>query len=473
MSRKVKIVKKNPEPARGTVGVNPSDPWSSKANIAEASLDTYLLSRGINPKFVSKDTKISHAKSTVFQKWKTDHKFEDVQQEEVENIEEDALLDRYLSAHGINPKYAPKNLKISHSKSQQFQMWKRQHINEEVDKEDVLSFDIPLFIRILELAREDVKEDMELHRITERLLSIRKKGTLTMDDYEFIAGLKKLKEELETIAEGRMKGIATNAAETKRLNKMTTLQKFRADAAAREKKHADIEKNLSKDGSGMSAAIDRLEKHLNREGVEQIDEVNYDTVKSLYTKRREMRDGPSKKAKEVKIQNVKTSISRLSGFKSTQNQPFDKVDKGTHYELVPKKPTTENTLDPLAATEAPSDGANGGDDSSERKRQLSKSARMIKALYKKHNMKEEMYDWEKDDKNQTSPGRKKPKLDKSSDESNFGSNKPQARAVMSGGKTMTNEPRDVVEIDPLMKNRPDLNGNTKDVTDKKINKINN
>jgi hypothetical protein len=35
---------------------------------------------------------------------------------------------------------------------------------------------------------------MELHRITERLIDIRDKGVLTMDDYNFIAGLK---EELE------------------------------------------------------------------------------------------------------------------------------------------------------------------------------------------------------------------------------------------------------------------------------------
>jgi hypothetical protein len=43
---------------------------------------------------------------------------------------------------------------------------------------------------MLELAREDVKDDMELHRITERLIDIRDKGVLTMDDYNFIAGLK-------------------------------------------------------------------------------------------------------------------------------------------------------------------------------------------------------------------------------------------------------------------------------------------
>jgi len=47
--------------------------------------------------------------------------------------------------------------------------------------------------------------------------------------------------------------------------KMTALEKFRKAAAEREKKHAENEKNLSKDGSGLTAAIDRLSKHVNKE----------------------------------------------------------------------------------------------------------------------------------------------------------------------------------------------------------------
>jgi hypothetical protein len=63
-------------------------------------------------------------------------------------------------------------------------------VSEAEDAKDTVTFNIPLLIRMFELAREDVKDDMELHRITERLLKIRKKGVLTMDDYNFIAGLK-------------------------------------------------------------------------------------------------------------------------------------------------------------------------------------------------------------------------------------------------------------------------------------------
>ena len=58
---------------------------------------------------------------------------------------------------------------------------------EAVDKKDTITVDIPLMIRLLELAREDVKTDVELHQIVERLINIRNKGVLTMDDYEGIA----------------------------------------------------------------------------------------------------------------------------------------------------------------------------------------------------------------------------------------------------------------------------------------------
>ena len=61
---------------------------------------------------------------------------------------------------------------------------------ETADKKDRITFDIPLIIRVLELAREDIKSDMDLHRVVERLIDIRNKGVLTMDDYDFIANIK-------------------------------------------------------------------------------------------------------------------------------------------------------------------------------------------------------------------------------------------------------------------------------------------
>jgi hypothetical protein len=54
---------------------------------------------------------------------------------------------------------------------------------------DILKMDVPLFIRLIEFAREDAKTDMELHDVTEKLTSMCKRGnTLTMHDYDKIVG---------------------------------------------------------------------------------------------------------------------------------------------------------------------------------------------------------------------------------------------------------------------------------------------
>ena len=83
-------------------------------------------------------------------------------------------------------------------------------------------------------------------------------------------------------------------------------------------------------------------------------------------------------------------------------------------------------MDPKAATEAPVGPGECGADVY--KQQRSKSARMIKSLYK-NKIKETTYDWEKDDK-------------------------PNAKIVVKGGTTMTGQPRDTVEIEPVLKTRP-------------------
>jgi hypothetical protein len=53
--------------------------------------------------------------------------------------------------------------------------------------EDKISMDVPLFIRMLEYAREDAKTDMDLHDVTEKATALSATGrTLTMSDYNKI-----------------------------------------------------------------------------------------------------------------------------------------------------------------------------------------------------------------------------------------------------------------------------------------------
>jgi hypothetical protein len=59
----------------------------------------------------------------------------------------------------------------------------------EEDKVDTITMDVPLFIRMLEYSREDAAEDMDLHDITEKAISLNKeKGILSMEDYDTIVG---------------------------------------------------------------------------------------------------------------------------------------------------------------------------------------------------------------------------------------------------------------------------------------------
>ena len=61
---------------------------------------------------------------------------------------------------------------------------------EQFNPSDKITLDVPLFIRLLEYAREDAKTDMDLHNVTEKAISASETGkTLTMGDYDsLVAG---------------------------------------------------------------------------------------------------------------------------------------------------------------------------------------------------------------------------------------------------------------------------------------------
>jgi hypothetical protein len=59
----------------------------------------------------------------------------------------------------------------------------------EEDKVDTITMDVPLFIRMLEYSKEDAAEDMDLHDVTEKAISLGKeRGILQMEDYDEIVG---------------------------------------------------------------------------------------------------------------------------------------------------------------------------------------------------------------------------------------------------------------------------------------------
>lgn len=51
---------------------------------------------------------------------------------------------------------------------------------------DIVQLDVPLFIRLLELAREDVKQDADLHDVAEIVTKMSQNGPVKMDQYDQI-----------------------------------------------------------------------------------------------------------------------------------------------------------------------------------------------------------------------------------------------------------------------------------------------
>ena len=49
---------------------------------------------------------------------------------------------------------------------------------------DIVKLDVPLFIRLLELAREDIKADADIHDLAQAVIEKSKAGVVNMADYD-------------------------------------------------------------------------------------------------------------------------------------------------------------------------------------------------------------------------------------------------------------------------------------------------
>ena len=85
----------------------------------------------------------------------------------------------------------------------------------EEDVVDTITMDVPLFIRMLEYSREDAAEDMDLHDVTEKAISLGKeRGILQMDDYDEIIGT------TEKVNEVNLKQSKLSSAEYQKAKKL-------------------------------------------------------------------------------------------------------------------------------------------------------------------------------------------------------------------------------------------------------------
>jgi hypothetical protein len=56
---------------------------------------------------------------------------------------------------------------------------------------DIIKIDVPTFLRLLELAREEIRNDADLHDIAEIVTRLSKRDVITMKDYKTIVSFMK------------------------------------------------------------------------------------------------------------------------------------------------------------------------------------------------------------------------------------------------------------------------------------------
>jgi hypothetical protein len=421
---KVKTIKniiKKSDAQPSTFGTDPRDPWSAKANLAESKgnpsglLAKYLKSRGINPRYVTKDQKVAHSKTGQFNKWKSDH----------------------MAEQTMEPSPTTKRLKEL-KKSQRQQTPITRDMTEAVDKKDTITFDIPLLIRVLEFAREDLKSDINLHKMVERLLSIRGRGVLTMNEYGRI-----IKEEVES----------------ERLDEISVELQHRYFKAAHAQKYDKTGTTPKATKQKRSKGMDKVVSRTLKRNVIGLPKGVDPSEGGKYT-------ADSVEVEGTPLQEGSAALRMAKALQKAKQERELKDQSREAREKQQQTPPVKENMEPLAACAQPGDGANTPDDVAPKDKnkkliQMSKSARIIKSIYKRKGMSEELYDHEKEDKS-TAPLGKKPKVQKL-DADSLTKEAPQAAAVLTGGKTMTGEPRDTIEIDPMMKMRKQSGNSQKSV----------
>jgi len=124
----------------------------------------------------------------------------------------------------------------------------------EEDKVDTITMDVPLFIRMLEYSREDAAEDMDLHDVTEKAISLGKeRGILQMDDYDEIIGT------TEKVNEVNLKQAKLSSAEYQKAKKLKDFKasdwKWNADEDLYTKVNEGIERKITE-------ALDKINEEL-------------------------------------------------------------------------------------------------------------------------------------------------------------------------------------------------------------------
>ena len=355
-------------------------------------------------------------------------------------------LARYLKSRGINPTFVSKNQRIAHTKSDSYRKWMRDHMFEEITE-----------------PKNPSDEEMSVTNKAKRQSSTVIKnppGTMVRKNVESV--------ELDEVLTK-----STTAGETihdfvHSKNKMfagdSKAQRIkRALGAYYKKQNEEVDADMT-EMYGASAQVyhnpqeylDSIQKKKEAEK-KPVSKVTNLVKKPNSTQMTVKKEDVSEEKKDTRTASEKMSDYAVKRHKVYQDiadkqkehvKKWNEDHKDEPHLQIPVKEDIQQ--DSQSATQTTFDMGNNTDDTSQ-------TFNRVKRAMKKKHVKEDTYDWEKADKSVASPG-KKPRMDKSNEKDGEGVAKPKAAAVLSGGTTMTGEPRDTIEIDPSMRGRPGQDG---------------
>ena len=418
-SKKLKEIIKGAADER-TYGTDPRDPWSTTSKISESpNLDQYLLSRGFDPKHTPKNIKVAHSKSNQFKTWQRQHFNED-------------LTTKHTGA-GVDHKT---DLNVSPTMKRASKLAKAKKHYEipnppgSMRKEEVVDegFNAPI-----ETGLSD--KTLKLYRI-----GIRNKAKTTTDP--------KKQFDLKTKAFRVSNILDTRAAKKKGVSEETLDEISLGDYKEKAKSQS---KELKKHTKGEYGGIVQRMLDRRNKGLKMVSKREKASHENTVDMTEENKDKKSASEKMSDYANKRHKV--YQGIQDKQKELMKKWNDDHKDEPHLQVPIPEDVGDPMAAIKGVPVPES--------------MAQKIKSMYKKK-VSEDTYDSEKDDKYAENPTfGKNPKLKQVDDKSVDGgfSKKPQAAAILTGGTTLTGQKRDTVEIDPKMKNpRPgqsDPNGDRK------------
>ena len=418
-SKKLKEIVKGAADER-TYGTDPRDPWSTTSKISESpNLDQYLLSRGFDPKHTPKNIKVAHSKSNQFKTWQRQHFNED-------------LTTKHTGA-GVDHKT---DLNVSPTMKRASKLAKAKKHYEipnppgSMRKEEVVDegFNAPI-----ETGLSD--KTLKLYRS-----GIRNKAKTTTDP--------KKQFDLKTKAFRVSNILDTRAAKKKGVSEETLDEISLGDYKEKAKSQS---KELKKHTKGEYGGIVQRMLDRRNKGLKMVSKREKASHENTVDMTEENKDKKSASEKMSDYANKRHKV--YQGIQDKQKELMKKWNDDHKDEPHLQVPIPEDVGDPMAAIKGVPVPES--------------MAQKIKSMYKKK-VSEDTYDSEKDDKYAENPTfGKNPKLKRVDDKSVDGgfSKKPQAAAILTGGTTLTGQKRDTVEIDPKMKNpRPgqsDPNGDRK------------